>query len=80
MAGHSCTRKPTIMMPTYFIIHQLEVIRKAIQDLHVYLEKKTKDIEEAQETLRNAKHPWREAEFQAIGHSPSCSEKSEIYL
>lgn len=39
---------------TYFIIHQLEVIKKAIEDLHSYLEKKTKNIEDAQETLRNA--------------------------
>jgi len=39
---------------TYFIIHQLEVIRKAIEDLHLYLEKKTKDIEEAKETLQKA--------------------------
>ena len=41
---------------TYFIIHQLEVIKKAIADLHLYIEKKTSDIEYAQETLRAAKH------------------------
>jgi len=51
---------------TYFIIHQLEVIRKAIQDLHVYLEKKTKDIEEAQETLRNAKHLGGKLNFRQL--------------
>lgn len=41
---------------TYFIIHQLEVIRKAIEDLHAYLEKKTKDITAAEATLRNTGH------------------------
>lgn len=41
---------------TYFIIHQLEVIRKAIDDLHDYLEEKTRLIEKASERLRNAKN------------------------
>lgn len=41
---------------TYFIIHQLEVIRKAIDDLHIYLENKSKLIEEASESLRKAKN------------------------
>ncbi len=41
---------------TYFLIHQLEVIRKAIDDLHKYLERKTKIIETAGEDLRAAKN------------------------
>jgi len=41
---------------TYFIIHQLEVIRRAIDELHIYLEKKTKSFEEAGERLRKAKN------------------------
>ena len=40
---------------TYFIIHQLEVIKKAITELHNYLEMKTKDIENAQPILHDAK-------------------------
>lgn len=51
---------------TYFIIHQLEVIRKAIQDLHAYLGKKTKGIEEARETLRNAKHLGGKLNFRQL--------------
>lgn len=51
---------------TYFIIHQLEVITKAIQDLHAYLEKKTKGIEEAQETLQNAKHLGGKLNFRQL--------------
>lgn len=41
---------------TYFIIHQLDVIRRAIDDLHVYLEEKTRLIEKASERLRKAKN------------------------
>ncbi|MCF8093674.1 MAG: Fic family protein [Desulfotignum sp.] len=51
---------------TYFIIHQLEVIRKAIQDLHTYQEKKTKDIEDAQETLRNTRHLGGKLNFRQL--------------
>ena len=43
---------------TYFIIHQLDTIRQAIDDLHVYLEKKTKLIEKANESLKKAKN-WK---------------------
>ncbi len=41
---------------TYFLIHQLEVIRKAIDDLHKYLDKKTRIIKAAGENLREAKN------------------------
>ncbi|MBF0211770.1 MAG: Fic family protein [Desulfamplus sp.] len=41
---------------TYFIIHQLEVIREAITSLYAYLEKKGTEIEHAKTTLRNAKY------------------------
>lgn len=36
---------------TYFIIHQLEVIKRAIGDLHEYLQKKANDFREATELL-----------------------------
>lgn len=39
---------------TYFIIHQLEVIRQAIQDLHHYLEEKSKQLKEAELILENS--------------------------
>jgi len=38
---------------TYFIIHQIEVIEKAIKDLQVYLEDKMKGVEYAEELLEN---------------------------
>lgn len=36
---------------TYFLIHQLNVVHKAIHDLHVFLKKKTQDINVAEKML-----------------------------
>ncbi len=38
---------------TYFIIHQAKVIRQAIDSLHDYIDKKTREIEESQPLLRS---------------------------
>ncbi|MDM8516061.1 Fic family protein [Desulfobacterales bacterium HSG16] len=48
---------------TYFIIHQLEVIKKAIRDLNAYLEKKSSNIEYATNLLDNAKNLGRKLNF-----------------
>ena len=40
---------------TYFLIHQLDVIHQAIQALHDFLDKKMKDINEAEELLKSNK-------------------------
>ena len=37
---------------TYFIIHQLEVIKKAIDDLYVFLDKKAQEIKKAETLLK----------------------------
>ena len=39
---------------TYFIVHQLEVIKEAIIDLHSYLETKTNQLKEAEKALENS--------------------------
>ncbi|NWH06727.1 Fic family protein [Desulfobacter latus] len=39
---------------TYFILHQLDVIKKAISELHEYLSERTQRIQEAQELLLGA--------------------------
>lgn len=39
---------------TYFIIHQLEVIKRAIQDLHDYLAEKSNQLREAESVLENS--------------------------
>lgn len=39
---------------TYFIIHQLETIRKAIDNLHAYLTRKAEEIKSAREVIRAA--------------------------
>lgn len=38
---------------TYFISHQVDVIKRAIDELHVYLDKKMKDVSFAEELLQN---------------------------
>lgn len=40
---------------TYFIIHQLEVIKQAIQDLHAYLAEKSRQLREAEGILENSR-------------------------
>jgi Fic family protein len=37
---------------TYFLVHQAEVIRRAILQLHTYIDRKTKELEESQQLLR----------------------------
>ncbi len=41
---------------TYFIIHQLEVINKAIKDLLLYLENKSKEINTVEQMIRKSPH------------------------
>lgn len=40
---------------TYFLIHQMDVIRKGVSSLHDYLERKAYEIEEAEKLLDNSK-------------------------
>jgi Fic family protein len=40
---------------TYFIIHQLDVIKKSINSLHNYLDKKVESVQDAKKLLRNNK-------------------------
>ncbi|MCS5707933.1 Fic family protein [Candidatus Berkiella cookevillensis] len=40
---------------TYFIIHQLEIIKEAINDLYLYIDKKTKEIVSAEELFSTSK-------------------------
>ena len=39
---------------TYFIVHQLDIIKSAIKDLHVYLAKKAQQQRETQTALKNS--------------------------
>lgn len=41
---------------TYFLLHQSEVIRKAIESLHDYIIRKTRETRENQELLRDMRH------------------------
>jgi len=44
---------------TYFLIHQIDVIRKGIASLHEYLDRKASEIEEAEKLLDNTKAKGR---------------------
>jgi Fic family protein len=37
---------------TYFVVHQAEVIRRAIQRLHAYIDKKSRESQESEKLLR----------------------------
>ncbi len=39
---------------TYFVLHQLEVLQEAIEDLHAYLKRKAREVVEADRLLRGA--------------------------
>jgi Fic family protein len=41
---------------TYFLIHQAEVIRKAIISLHEYIDRKTKELQDTERLLRGWEH------------------------
>jgi Fic family protein len=41
---------------TYFVLHHLDIIRAAIHELHLYLERKTKEIKEAEQHLKGFCH------------------------
>jgi Fic family protein len=39
---------------TYFLVHQLELIARAIDDLHIYLQRKTDEVRDVERLLRGA--------------------------
>jgi len=39
---------------TYFLLHQLAVVRRAIEELHTYLERKTAEIREVEQLLKSS--------------------------
>jgi Fic family protein len=39
---------------TYFILHQLEVIRRAVEDLSAYLRRKTREVQDVEKLLKDA--------------------------
>lgn len=41
---------------TYFLLHQSEVIRKAIESLHDYISRKTREARESERILRDLRH------------------------
>ena len=53
---------------TYFLLHQSDVIRKAIRKLHEYISRKTKEVRESERMLRNWRH-LNHRQQAVIGHA-----------
>ncbi len=53
---------------TYFLLHQSDVIRKAIDSLHDYISRKTRETRESQDILRDMRH-LNHRQQALIGHS-----------
>ena len=53
---------------TYFLLHQSDVIRKAIDKLHEYISRKTKEVRESERMLRNWRH-LNHRQQALIGHA-----------
>lgn len=41
---------------TYFLLHQLEVIRQAVEDLHAYLRRKTQEVRAAERLIKSTEN------------------------
>ena len=53
---------------TYFLLHQSEVIRKAISSLHDYISRKTREVRDSERMLRNWRH-LNHRQQALIGHA-----------
>lgn len=53
---------------TYFLVHQLEVIRSAIDDLHLYLKKKAVEVREAARLMK-AGQDWNQRQQLLMAHA-----------
>ncbi|NJM36568.1 MAG: Fic family protein [Akkermansiaceae bacterium] len=53
---------------TYFLLHHSEVIRKAINNLHLYISKKTRETHENAKILKNLRH-FNHRQQAVIGHA-----------
>lgn len=53
---------------TYFLIFQLEVIRRAVEELHTYLERKTREVREVEELVRGSTS-FNQRQLALLGHA-----------
>lgn len=53
---------------TYFLLHQSEVIRKAIESLHNYISRKTRETRESERILKGLRH-LNHRQLALIGHA-----------
>jgi Fic family protein len=53
---------------TYFLIYQLEVIRRAVEELHAYLARKTREVREVEELVRGSMG-FNQRQLALLGHA-----------
>ncbi len=53
---------------TYFIVHQLEVIQRAVEQLHDYLRQKIRDVRDVEQLLKGSGH-FNHRQFALLGNA-----------
>jgi Fic family protein len=54
---------------TYFVVHQLNVIKKAIEGLHAYIARKSAELSESEQLLRDWSGSLNHRQFALISHA-----------
>lgn len=54
---------------TYFIVFQLEVIQRAIAELHAYLDRKVKEVREVERLMRTGSDGFNHRQLALLGHA-----------
>jgi Fic family protein len=59
---------------TYFILYQLQVIRRSIQELHDYLDRKVRDMQEVRRSLASMPGAFNHRQLAVLQHAMSNSD------
>jgi Fic family protein len=54
---------------TYFVVHQLDVIQKAIEGLHTYIDRKSAEVSETERLLQNWNDSLNHRQLTLISHA-----------
>lgn len=54
---------------TYFIVYQLEVIQRAVKELHIYLRRKVREIRDVERLMRAGSAEFNHRQLALLGHA-----------
>src|SRR5258708_16365356 len=54
---------------TYFVVHQLDVIQKAIEGLHTYIDRKSAEVSETERLLQNWSDSLNRRQLTLLSHA-----------